>query len=119
MARLKGITVTLYEETISSYDDFGNPITETKKETVDNVLIGEPSTDDVTTSVSLYGKQISYMLAIPKGDTHDWVDKLVEWTDAYDITHQVRTFGYPITGIESNLPHQLPWHMKVRCEAYG
>ena len=119
MARLKGITVTLYEETISSYDDFGNPITETKKETVDNVLIGEPSTDDVTTSVSLYGKQISYMLAIPKGDTHDWVDKLVEWTDVYGTTHQVRTFGYPITGIESNLPHQLPWHMKVRCEAYG
>lgn len=119
MARIKGITITLYEETISGYDDLGNPVMQEKATTVDNVLVGEPSTDDITTSVSMYGKQISYMLAIPKGDTHDWVDKKVEWTDSYGITHTVRTFGYPITGIESNLPPQLPWHMKVRCEAYG
>ena len=119
MARLKGITVTLYEETIIGYDRLGNPITEEHTATVDNVLVGEPSTDDITTSVSLYGKQISYMLAIPKGDTHNWVDKRVDWTDAYGITHSVKTFGYPITGIESNIPSQLPWHMKVRCEAYG
>ena len=119
MARLKGITVTLYEETITGYDRFGNPVTEESAVTVDNVLVGEPSTDDITTSVSLYGKQISYMLAIPKGDTHNWVDKRVDWTDAYGITHSVKTFGYPITGIESNIPSQLPWHMKVRCEAYG
>ena len=119
MARLKGITVTLYEETIIGYDRLGNPITEEQAVTVDNVLVGEPSTDDITTSVSLYGKQISYMLAIPKGDTHNWVDKRVDWTDAYGITHSVKTFGYPITGIESNIPSQLPWHMKVRCEAYG
>lgn len=119
MARLKGITVTLYEETITGYDRLGNPIKEEQAVTVDNVLIGEPSTDDITTSVSLYGKQISYMLAIPKGDTHNWVDKRVDWTDAYGNTFKVKTFGYPITGIESNIPSQLPWHMKVRCEAYG
>lgn len=119
MARLKGITVTLYNETITGYDAFGNPIIETKAETVDNVLVGEPSTDDIATSVSMYGKQISYMLGIPKGDTHDWMDKKVEWTDAYGAQHTVRTFGYPITGIEANLPPQIPWHMKVRCEQYG
>ena len=119
MARLKGITVTLYTEEITGYDDFGNPITSEKAVTVDNVLVGEPSTDDVTTSVSIYGKHISYMLAIPKGDTNDWMDKRVEWTDAYGITHTVMTFGYPITGIESNIPPQLPWHMRVRCEKYG
>ena len=119
MARIKGITITLYEETISGYDDLGNPVMSEKATTVDNVLVGEPSTDDITTSVSMYGKQISYMLGIPKGDTHDWVDKKVEWTDSYGITHTVKTFGFPITGIESNLPPQIPWHMKVRCEAYG
>ena len=119
MAMLKGITVTLYEETITGYDSLGNPITGENAVTVDNVLVGEPSTDDITTSVSLYGKQISYMLAIPKGDTHNWVDKRADWTDAYGITHHVKTFGFPITGIESNIPIQLPWHMKVRCEAYG
>ena len=119
MAKLKGITVTLFEETITGYDRFGAPIVEETGTEVDNVLVGEPSTDDITTSVSLYGKQISYMLGIPKGDTHDWMDKKVEWTDAYGNVFTVRTFGYPITGIEANLPPQIPWHMKVRCEAYG
>lgn len=119
MARIKGITVILYEETITGYDPLGNPITEEMPVEVDNVLVGEPSTDDIATSVGLYGKQISYMLAIPKGDTHDWTNKRVEWTDAYGNVHKVQTFGFPITGIEANIPSQLPWHMKVRCEAYG
>lgn len=118
MARIKGITVILHGETIVGYNDFGAPITEERDIPVNNVLVGEPSTDDITTSVSLYGKQIRYMLGIPKGDTNDWMDKVVSWTDAYGITHKAKTFGFPITGIESNLPPQLPWHMKVRCEAY-
>lgn len=116
---LKGTTVTLYNETQTGIDPFGNPIIQRVAITVDNVLVGEPSTDDITTSTSLYGKKISYMLGIPKGDTNDWVDKEVSWTDAYGETHTVKTFGFPITGIEANLPVNLPWHKKVRCEAYG
>ena len=118
MARIKGTTVTLYDETITGYDDFGAPITVPTEITVDNVLIGEPSTDDITTSISMYEKKIEYMLGIPKGDKHDWKDKVVSWTDAHGTTHKVKTFGFPITGIEANLPSQIPWHMKVRCEAY-
>ena len=119
MARLQGITVTLYELEQTGADDCGAPIYEENPVNVDNVLVGEPSTDDITTSVSLYGKKITYMLGIPKGDTHDWMDKKVSWTDAYGLTHTVKTFGYPITGVEENIPPQIPWHMKVRCEAYG
>lgn len=118
MARIKGITVTLHEETVTGYDEFGAPIVEKTETDVDNVLVGEPTTDDITTSVSLYGKQIRYMLGIPKGDTHNWTDKVVSWTDAYGIIHKAKTFGFLITGIEANLPVQIPWHMKVRCEAY-
>ena len=118
MAAIKGTTVTLYKETITGYDSLGNPIVSTEPVTVDNVLVGEPSTDEITSSVSLYGKKISYMLGIPKGDTNDWVNKSVEWTDAYGHTHKCTTFGVPITGIEANLPSVLPWHKKVRCEAY-
>lgn len=118
MARIKGQTVILYGETITGYDRFGAPIVKETQISVDNVLIGEPTTDDITTSVSLYGKQIRYMLGIPKGDTNDWKDKVVSWTDAYGIVHTVKTFGFPITGIEENIPSQIPWHMKVRCEAY-
>ena len=75
MARIKGITVTLYEETIIGYDSFNDPIYREDPVEVDNVLVGEPSSDDIVTSTSLYGKTISYMLAIPKGDTHDWIIK--------------------------------------------
>lgn len=118
MARIKGTTVILYGETITGYDEFGTPIIEQTEISVDNVLVGEPSTDEITTSVSMYGKKIQYMLGIPKGDTNDWMDKVVSWTDAYGTEHKVKTFGFPITGIEANLPVQIPWHMKVRCEAY-
>ena len=112
-----GTTVTLYSLTpTSSVDEFGVPICTETAETVRNVLVGEPSTDDIVTSTERFGKHIAYMLGIPKGDTHNWVDKKVAWTDAYGVTHTVRTFGFPITGVEANIPG--PWHMKVRCEAY-
>lgn len=119
MARIKGTTVTLYEENVTGYDSFKAPIVERTPVSVENVLVGEPSTDDITSSVSMYGKKISYMLGIPKGDTHDWTDKHVEWTDAYGTVHKCVTFGVPITGIEANIPSAIPWHMKVRCESYG
>ena len=114
---LHGVTVTLYEKTQTGTDGFGKPIYSETPVEVDDVLIGEPSTDDITTSTSMDGKEISYMLAIPKGDTHNWTDSKVEWTDAYGKTFTAKTFGFPITGIEANIP--LRWHKKVRCEAYG
>lgn len=118
-SRLQGTSVILYQDVETGTDPFGAPIIEEVPVQVDNVLIGEPSTDDITSSTQLYGKTIQYMMAIPKGDRHDWVDKKVEWVDAYGNTHSVKTFGFPITGIEANIPPQMPWHMKVRVEAYG
>lgn len=113
---MRGITVTLYEPVTTGYDPFGAPITEELPIQVDNVLVGEPTTDDITGSTQLYGKTIKYMLGIPKGDTHDWKDKKVSWVDAYGTETVCMTFGIPITGIEANIPGK--WHMKVRCEAY-
>ena len=112
-----GQNVTLYEKTQIGTDGFGAPIYEETPVEVANVLIGEPTTEDITASTQLFGKMIQYMLGIPKGDTHDWQDKKVEWTDAYGNIHVCKTFGFPITGVEKNIP--TPWHMKVRCEKYG
>ena len=114
---MKGVTVTLYETTLTGSDEWGNPIYSETPVQVANVLIGEPTTDDITTSTQMYGKTIRCMLGIPKGDTHDWENKKIEWTDAYGHTYTLRSFGYPITGVEANIPTR--WHMKVRCEAYG
>lgn len=119
MARIRGINIILYTQVQTGLDPFGVPIYEETPVEVENVLVGEPSSDDILTSTQLYGKTIKYMLAIPKGDEHDWMDKKVEWTDVYGNTHTVKTFGYPMTGVEANIPAQIPWHMKIRCEEYG
>ena len=112
---MRGVTVTLYVKTgTSETDAFGAPIYTETPTTVDNVLIGEPTTDDITTATDLYGKRLACVLGIPKGDTHDWKDVRIEWTDAYGTTHKLRSFGFPITGVETLVP--TPWHMKVRCE---
>lgn len=110
---MRGITVTLYQKTQSGTDPFGAPTWTESTVNVDNVLVGEPSTDDITTGTDLYGKRIDYMLGIPKGDTHDWQDAKVSWTDSYGRTITCETFGFPITGVEHLVPG--PWHMKVRC----
>lgn len=110
---MRGITVTLYKKTQDSSDPFGAPTYTETQVTVDNVLVGEPTTDDITTSTDLFGKRIDYMLGIPKGDTNDWKDVRVSWTDAYGRTVSCETFGFPITGVEHLIP--TPWHMKVRC----
>lgn len=114
---MRGITVTLYEETQTGVDALNHPIIEETGVEVANVLVGEPTTDEITSSTALYGKQITYMLGIPKGDTHDWENKRVSWVDAYGREINAHTFGFPITGVEANVPGR--WHMKVRCEVNG
>lgn len=107
-----GSTVILYEKTQSGVDGFNNPIYTESPVEVENVLIGEPTTDDITDSVNLYGKKIAYMLGIPKGDLHHWEDSTVEF-----FGQKYKTFGFAIEGIEANIP--LAWHKKVRVERYG
>ena len=109
---ITGTTVILYEKVQTGVDGFNHPIYTETPITVDNVLIGEPSSDDIADSVNLYGKKIVYMLGIPKGDSHNWEDSAVEF-----FGKRYKTFGYTIQGIESNIP--LSWHKKIRVERYG
>jgi len=112
---MRGVTVTLYERTpTSDYDAFGRQMCTEKAVTVDNVLIGEPTSDEIAEATDLFGKRIRWMLGIPKGDTHRWRDSRIEWSDAYGTTHRMRSFGFPITGVEALVP--TAWHMKVRVE---
>lgn len=114
---IRGIDVTLYEVHQISTDAFNAPVLRETPVVVHNVLVGEPTTDEITTATDLYGKKLMCWLALPKGDAHDWVDRRVEWTDPAGRTVTVRTFGFPISGVEANVPG--PWHIKVRCEAFG
>lgn len=113
MSRIKGITITLYDEVeTGDVDVFGVPVTETKPIKVKNVLVKPSSTDDIVNSKDLYGKQAIYTLAIPKGDTHEWEDKVVEF-----FGKKYHTFGFVTQGIEELIP--LDWNKKVQVERYG
>lgn len=107
-----GVSVILHIKTQTGVDAFNNPVFADATETVENVLIGQPTTEEIDSTLSLYGKKIDYMLGIPKGDTHNWEDTIVEfWGNRY------RTFGMTIQGIEANIP--TPWHKKVLVERDG
>lgn len=108
---MTGASVILHIRSQTGTDGFNRPIYEDQRVTVDNVLIGQPDTDEISSSVELYGKQVLYMLGIPKGDTHNWEDTTVEF-----FGREWRTFGATIEGIEANIP--TPWHRKVRVCRY-
>ena len=112
---MKGITILLAEKTQTGVDDLNRPTYEDDFVEVKDVLVGEPSTDEITNTMSLYGKMVKYTLAIPKGDTNTWVD--TEVVLPYPFEGKYRTIGYPTAGIEANIP--LRWNKKVLLERYG
>ncbi|HER5315481.1 TPA: hypothetical protein VK231_001072 [Streptococcus pyogenes] len=111
MAKLKGITVTLVDKTISGKDPFGNPVTVDFDIKIENVLVAPTTTEDITNQLSLTGKKVEYVLAIPKGDEHDWENKEVRF-----FGKKWRTVGIPLEGIEELIP--LDWNKKVMVERY-
>lgn len=106
---IHGITVQLYEKTQTGTDAFNAPIFSETPVEVKNVLIGEPTSDDITDNLQLYGKRIAYTLGIPKGDTHDWENVTVEF-----FGRKFRTYGSVTQGIEDMIP--LCWNKKVKVE---
>lgn len=109
---MKGTTVQLVVKTQSGTDAFGAPVYTEELVSVADVLVGSPTSDDVANTLNLYGKKIEYVLGIPKGDTHDWIDaEVVIWGERF------KTIGYPTTGEQENIP--LRWGQNVKVERYG
>lgn len=111
MGRIKGITVRLYEKTQTGVDGFNRPIYKETPVDVDNVLVAPTSSTDIINTTDLTGKTAVYTLAIPKGDSHNWMDAKVEF-----FGEMWQTFGFPIMGIDALVP--LEWNMKVMVERY-
>lgn len=92
---IKGIDILLYSGSSA--------------ETVSNVLVGNSVTSGVIDMAQNSGPMQTFTLAIPKGDTHDWNNRIVEfWGFKY------RTVGVPLQGIEENIP--LSWHKQVNVQ---
>ena len=108
---MKGETVILLSRTKTGTDPFGADVyTETEIE-VKNVLVGTPSTDDITTNLNLYGKQLLFVLGIPKGDTNNWKDVTVMIRG-----EKYKTYGFPLTQTEENVPGR--WNTQVKVVRY-
>lgn len=109
---MKGVTVTLKSKTKTGTDDFGQPIYSETNVDVSDVLIGEPTTEDIQNAITVYGKRISYTLAVPKGDSNTWTKCQVvlpaPWSETFNV------IGEPTIGIEENIP--LRWNKKVHLE---
>lgn len=112
---MKGTTIQLLEKVQTGVNPVNEPIIEEHWIEVAGVLVGQPTTDDVTNTLQLYGKRVEYVLGIPKGDTHNWVD--TEIILPAPFTGHFRTIGYPITGEPENIP--LGWGQNVKVERYG
>ena len=109
---MRGMTIQLVKKTETGKDPLGNPIYFEEYEDVEDCLVGQPTTDDVTTSIALYGKRCEYVVGIPRGDTHNWTDaELIIWGQRF------RTQGYPMRGISENIP--LRWDQNIKVERYG
>ena len=108
---IKTTSVVLLAETKTGVDAFNRPVYSQTQVTVPGVLIGEPSTDEYNEIWQVHGKHLAYVIALPKGDNHDWIDK-----DVIVFGKKFHTVGEPTQGIEGNIP--LAWNKKVRVAVY-
>jgi hypothetical protein len=111
MGRLTGRTVILYDRVRTGTDPFNRPVYEDVPTEVDNVLIGSPSAEEIIDTLNLTGKRAAYTLGIPKGDTHVWTDRKVEF-----FGEVFRTIAMPNKGQEELIP--LDWSQNVMVERY-
>lgn len=109
---LHGITVQLEQRTETGRDDFNRPVYTTEFVSVDNVLPGRPDAQEVIDTLNLTGKRVEYILGIPKGDDHDWLDKKIRF-----FGQEFKAIGFPETGVQDLIP--LDWGQNLRVEHYG
>lgn len=107
--KLKGIPVTLVNLVKTGTDPFGSDVVTEKATVVDNVLVAPLNSDELVNELNLTGRRISYILGIPKGDSHNWENAIVEFFD-----DRFKTVGSPTQGIEDMIP--LQWNKKVKVE---
>lgn len=107
MSRIKGITVVLIGRLKVGEDPTGRPVYKDDPQSVENVLIAPISAADAIEKLNLTGKNVSYQLAIPKGDEHTWTGAKVEFFGkVWDVV------GEPLEGLEHLIP--LEWNKKVQ-----
>jgi hypothetical protein len=109
---MRGIDITLYDKVKTGDDPFGHPTYAETPVVVENVLVGEPTGEEITDILNLYGKHVVYTLAIPKGDTHTWTDRKIEF-----FGEAWKAIVLPVSSIENLIP--LDWNKTIQVERYA
>ena len=106
---MKTMTVQLVRKSQDGTDPFGAPIETEEIIDVPGCLVGQPSSNEISQTMELYGKKIDFVVGVPKGDVNKWFDtEVIIWGERF------RTIGYPETGIQDNIP--LAWGQNVKVE---
>ena len=114
---LRGIPISLVSKTRIGTDPFNRPVYTETVETVENVLVGQPTAEERLETYNLTGRKVAYTLGIPKGDTHVWEGQDVILPSPYAFAGRYHVVGIPVSGIDELIP--LQWNTKVQVERYG
>lgn len=106
---LHGITIKLYNKQQTGIDELNRPVFFETEELVENVIIEPMSDAEIADAMDLTGRKATYRLCLPKGDTHDWTDRKVEF-----FGKTWHTIGDPLEWQEDLVP--LAWNKKVTVE---
>lgn len=109
---IKGQTVKLHVKTSSGRDPFGKETFSEDIVEVENVLCEPASNDAVIEELQMSGKRVVYILHLPKDDTNNWEDSIVEFNEK-----TWKTFGDCLVYDEEMTP--LCWNKKIKVERYG
>lgn len=107
---MQGITVILLTHEQTGVDAFNRPIYTVAEVPVNNVLVAPLSGPEVLEVLELTGRKATYILGIPKTDSHIWENQKVKFFD-----HTWRVIGKPTMGIDALIP--LAWNKKVIVES--
>lgn len=108
---IRGITVVLHEKVLTGEDAIGAPTYKPTPINIENVLVAPVTSEAEAEQLNLDGKHAVYELGIPKGDTHEWEDTIVEF-----FGEKWHTIGFVTQGIDSLVPTQ--WNKKVKVERH-
>ena len=109
---MRGMMITLYDRVQTGVDALNKPVYREVPVEVDNVLVAPSSAVEVLEQTNLNGRRGEYVMAIPKGDAHEWISgKKVSF-----FGRDWRIIEMPEEGIEWLIP--LDWNKKVRVERY-
>lgn len=108
------IPVSLYEKVQTGVDPFGTEIYKEQKVVVNNCLVSMVAYSQLSENNTTLSALDQFIIAIPKGDSHEWRNASVEFTLA-DITFKCKTNGDYYLGFEDAMP--LMWHKQIRCSS--